>query len=71
MVDAQFVITYSGKALHGAVISKFDKSEEDCQYSCLEDDRCKSININENGTKCELNNKIAGNIGTRLVTRDG
>ena len=71
MVDAQFVITYTGKALDGAAISTFSKSEEDCQHSCMEDDRCKSININDNGTKCELNNKIAGDIETRLVTRDG
>ena len=71
MVDAQFVIIYPGKALNGAVISRFSESEEDCQYRCMEDDRCESININDNGTKCELNNKIAGDTGTRLVSRDG
>ena len=71
MVDAQFVITYSGKALDGAVISRFSESEQDCRERCMKDDQCKSININNNRRKCELNNKIAGDNGTLFVTRDG
>ena len=71
MTDAQFIISYPGKVLDGAVISKFSASEEDCQYMCMEDDRCKSINIDEKGTKCDLNNKIAGDSETLLVTKAG
>ena len=71
MTDAQFVISYSGKVLDRAAISNFSVSEEDCQHRCMEDNRCKSINIDENGTRCELNNKIVGDSGTQLVTKAG
>ena len=71
MVDAQFAITYPRKTLKGAVISELRVSEEDCQYSCMEDDQCKSININDDGTECELNNGIVGDTGTNLIAKDG
>ena len=71
IADAQFVVTHPGKVLEGAVISRFYHSEEDCQFSCMEDFRCKSINFHDNRSLCELNSKIAGDFKTKFTERVG
>ena len=70
--DGVFGVTYSGKILHGAVLTTTHQNEDDCEAACLIDNRCKSINVNAgDGYGCELNGKIVGDNGTNFVKREG
>ena len=67
MTIADFTITEFGKRLTGNVISKhYDTTDVQCTILCVQNNKCRSYNIQRVKLICELNGKAVADNGTEL-----
>ena len=69
-----FSIIRNNTALKGwNIATLYGVDETSCKEECLHDERCKSININEEEMMCQLNGKVAEDVedGVELVRMKG
>ncbi len=65
---ASFFIRKDGKVLRDSVIASYvHQTLEECEFKCLDNQRCKSINMELSGIqRCELNDKTTEDIRDRV-----
>ena len=64
---ADFTITEFGKCLTGNVISRhYDTTDVQCTILCVQNEKCRSYNMQRTKLICELNAKAVANNGTGL-----
>ena len=71
---ANFSVIWNNTALRGSIVATlYGVDETSCKAECLHNERCKSININEEEMMCQINGKVAEDLndGIELVTKEG
>ena len=70
--EADFSVIKSGEIISGAVIETLaNKLVMECEYDCVNNSACKSINYNSETKLCQLNSKIIGESGTNKSSTSG
>ena len=65
---AEFNVFEFGKRLIGNVISRhYNTNDIQCIVLCVQNQKCRSYNVNEAKLICELNNKALADNGTQLT----
>ena len=68
MIDANFNIIEYGKRMKGNVISRhYGTNDVQCTMLCVQNPKCRSYNINQANSLCELNSKAWTDHGTSLA----
>ena len=67
MTIADFNVIEFGKRLKGSVISRhYDTNDVQCTILCVQNERCRSYNMQRTTLICELNSKAVFDHGTEL-----
>ena len=54
---ANFAVEVRNKRLQSTFLTFHGKDKVQCQFECINNNQCKTFNINEDTMTCELNNK--------------
>lgn len=65
---ANFSVVQENRRLDSAFTTLFDTDKPTCQYECILDSRCKSINVKDDENICELNSKSSDDAKDRIST---
>ena len=65
---ANFTVQEHGSKLESTYLTLDGIDKMECQYECSLDERCKTININEEDMICQLNNKSSEDAKDNIST---